>query len=362
MAACALPVPPLRSDSDASCPASVYRFNYVWTVHNFRFCGTIMGDYVLSPHFSPEEDQQMQWRMKLCPNGFTESNKGYLSVYAILAEYNGPEVFARVKFSLLNNRREEVNTMDDKQTRTFIRGKSYCVEKFIRRDIVLSQFSNILHGDKLVLWCEMIVIYCQNSFTHLEIRSEPPEKQLVHDLRQLFDTKKFCDVTLVVGDQEIMAHQAILGGRSPVLCAMLQIGWKKGEKKRIHINGMRANILEKVCRFMYTGQIQGVESFDSEILEAADRFCLPALKQICEESLRAKITLQNATKYLILATKFRLPDLKSHAMHFIRENVTEVKKTAGWRTLSRLHPSLLIEILWQPASTSKSSPALETTI
>ncbi|XP_046406325.1 speckle-type POZ protein-like [Ischnura elegans] len=357
MAVSAPPVPPrydsfLCAGSGASAPVSVYRVCYAWTIPNFRLCGTSTGDYVISPCFSPEEDRQMLWCIKLSPNGFTESSEGYLSLYAMLVDSKSPEVFARLRFCLRNNRGEDVNVMDEKETRTFIQGKSCGFDKFILRDLV--QDEEMLRGGKLTVCCEIIAVCDTENPPRREIREITTDQHLVDDLEVLFDTKTFSDVALVAGDTEIKVHQAILGGRSPVFSALFEKEGKGEDMKRIKIHGIRPDILERVCRYMYTGKIHDLELHDKELLVASERFFLETLKAKCERSLIAKVTIQNAANTVILATNYGANILKAYTIDFIRAHVVEVRQTAGWLTLVDFHTLLVCEIFNEPASKSSS--------
>ena len=77
--------------------------------------------------------------------------------------------------------------------------------------------------------------------------------------------------------------------------------------------------------------------------QAADRYRLDHLKQMCEEELVNRVEASNAADILSLAHKYNAAPLKSFALAMISRNVDQVKRTNGWREVILNDQGLLIE-------------------
>ena len=77
--------------------------------------------------------------------------------------------------------------------------------------------------------------------------------------------------------------------------------------------------------------------------QAADRYRLDHLKQMCEEELVNRVEASNAADILSLAHKYNAAPLKSFALAMISRNVEQVMRTNGWKELILNDRGLLIE-------------------
>ncbi|KAG8195947.1 hypothetical protein JTE90_028923 [Oedothorax gibbosus] len=108
----------------------------------------------------------------------------------------------------------------------------------------------------------------------------PPCKnleKLSYDLKNLFATGRFSDVTLVTDQHmEIRSHRAILATRSKTFLALLRQCALPGNK--LTVNGVSNEALLFVLHYIYTGKIKDLNLTNvQEFNEAAIYFQLPAL-------------------------------------------------------------------------------------
>ena len=100
--------------------------------------------------------------------------------------------------------------------------------------------------------------------------------------------------------------------------------------------------------FSYTGRFLNILPNDFHkknynFHQAADRYRLDHLKQMCEEELVNRVEASNAADILSLAHKYNAAPLKSFALAMISRNVDQVKRTNGWREVILNDQGLLIE-------------------
>lgn len=152
------------------------------------------------------------------------------------------------------------------------------------------------------------------------------QEQLITDLENLYKSKKFADVILVAQEgQEFSAHRALLSARSPIFAAMFEHeSTKEALEGRVVIEDVRAEVLDLLLNFLYTGKVDktfaiGNEELAVELLAAADKYQIESLKTICGEQLAAQLTLQSMFHFLLVAELYDAPELKSRAVNFIAQ-------------------------------------------
>ena len=64
------------------------------------------------------------------------------------------------------------------------------------------------------------------------------------------------------------------------------------------------------CRYIYAGKIENLNTRSPRLLEAADKYQLSELKEICEEMLCSSLTVETCLECLVLADMHNAADLK----------------------------------------------------
>uniref|UniRef100_A0A0N5BU47 BTB domain-containing protein n=1 Tax=Strongyloides papillosus TaxID=174720 RepID=A0A0N5BU47_STREA len=130
-------------------------FKYKYTIENFSFRHEKTGEGIISPTFVIGSKERSEWCLQIYPNGATEENKGYVSVYLVLKKPNKAK--AKCRFSILNDKEEEKNVCDCKEAYEFDRNSvNYGLgfSKFVNRDLLLDESNGFLFNDMLTILCE----------------------------------------------------------------------------------------------------------------------------------------------------------------------------------------------------------------
>ncbi|CAL8099182.1 unnamed protein product [Calicophoron daubneyi] len=150
--------------------------------------------------------------------------------------------------------------------------------------------------------------------------------------------------------RQFEAHKAILAARSPVFAAMFEHGMEESRANRVEINDMEPDTLAEVLRYIYTGQVVGLDKLAHELLAAADKYQLERLKTMCEEALVESLSVENSCDILGLADMHNADQLKAHTLEFIMLHAHDVCETEGYEQLVRHRPRLLNECFRSLAS------------
>ena len=77
-------------------------------------------------------------------------------------------------------------------------------------------------------------------------------------------------------------HKVILGARSPVFNAMFVHNMTESQEKKIDIEDLDIETVKDMLKYMYAGKIENLNTRSPRLLEAADKYQLSELKEICE--------------------------------------------------------------------------------
>ncbi|GFT58240.1 speckle-type POZ protein B [Nephila pilipes] len=129
-------------------------------------------------------------------------------------------------------------------------------------------------------------------------------KNLSEDLMLLFDEASsffFADVVLKCESFSIPAHKSILSARSPVFSAMFKTEMRESRDKSVDIDDMDISVLRIMLMYIYTGNTDGLTMSNAhDLLFAADKYQLIALKKACSEYMKRNAEVQNIMKLLML--------------------------------------------------------------
>lgn len=113
----------------------------------------------------------------------------------------------------------------------------------------------------------------------------------------------------------------------------------------IEIDQVRYPIFMSVLDYLYTDQVNFPLSDAMELFQAADLFCIPRLKTICEKRMLQSITVDNAASIFHAADTHSAVALRQKARKYILAHFEEVSKSKAFEEMGRMNIELLFEIL-----------------
>lgn len=322
-----------------------FSFSFIWTIKGFSLCRQQPGEELSSLTFlTGRESDEIKWRIEVYPMGDTEENKNHLSLYLVLDSCNQTEVKVGFRFFIINAKGERyrsVNDADVDDLGTFANGESWGKGQFVERVFLLDPANDLLPNDNLTILCEGSVegVRADISGHSTASRTEVAKCTLSQDFGSLFESQKFGDITISVGDKELLVYKAILAARSPVFAAM----FAHKIQNQITVKDVDYEVLREMLIYIYSGKSPNIESQSDRLLAAADKYDLVGLKSMCEEVLCAKISVENAVDLLVLADSSCAGWLKARANHFINTRVKYIIHTPAWKNMILKHPHLFAE-------------------
>ncbi|KAK3917240.1 Protein maternal effect lethal 26 [Frankliniella fusca] len=166
-----------------------------------------------------------------------------------------------------------------------------------------------------------------------------------------------CDVKLVVDGVELPAHRSVLAVRSPVLNNMLTGDYVEAREGRVELVDFSRAAVEKFLEYLYTDQIQDWGDMELDLLQLADKYMVPKLRDDCCVRLW-DCSPQRALEVLHCAA-FGLGDIMGSGLRrrlstIIVENLAELVSTDMWAKFKADHP-LIVDVMWGSANQSRNS-------
>lgn len=169
---------------------------------------------------------------------------------------------------------------------------------------------------------------------------------LSDDFSKLLTEDAFKDVEIQCEEQTFKAHKVVLAARSSVFKAMLQSKMLEDQTGRVEVKDMKSDVCRELLVYMYCGKLpQLTPDISRDLYEAADRFNVGGLMQLCAEVLTKNLTPDNACELLILADTHSDLSFKDSVIDFILDK--KIPLADSWSSFCSKKPLLANEVLYR---------------
>ncbi|XP_049769452.1 speckle-type POZ protein-like [Schistocerca cancellata] len=162
-------------------------------------------------------------------------------------------------------------------------------------------------------------------------------------LAALVDGGEDALVTLVAGETRVAAHRAVLAAASPVFEAMFAHDMLEASCGQVSIDDVEGPVLRLLVAYTYTLQAPQLPDTAPQLLSAADKYGLSALKSACERQLISQLAVETAAATAIRAVRHSCPDATRAAVAFIKDH-PQVMATRGWADAVLKYPQEVIQV------------------
>jgi len=312
--------------------------DFAWTITNFSRKISVMpnGEYIESDKFSvTAHGMDLEWQLCLYPSGKDCEDEEHVSILLELVSRSLTATSSgKIEFSVVNINGEKVfrkkKSIKESDTQIGRPLVGFLAAKFIPHHLMNNQNTQITPEDKLTVLCEITIDgkdIQQSGQALVQVKSKPstkicPEK-MSSDFNFLLESGQFSDVTIKCEGTRLSCHKVILGTRSPVFNAMFIHNMTENQRKEIDIEDLDIETVKDMLKYMYAGKIDNLNTRSPRLLEAADKYQLSELKEICEEVLCLALDADICLECLVLADLHNAEELKEAAVKFVVEHSTE---------------------------------------
>ena len=181
-------------------------------------------------------------------------------------------------------------------------------------------------------------------FAAYDLSFQVPPSTLISDLRNLVDDDTMSDITFIVEEQPVYAHKLMLM-RSPYFRALFLGDMRESRLSTIRIEQVRHSVFLSVLEYLYTDNLRIELDYAMELFQAADLFCIPRLKTMCEKRMIQSITVENAATIFYGADMHTAHSLRRKALKYMLAHFEEISKTESFEEMGRSNMELVFEIL-----------------
>jgi leucine-zipper-like transcriptional regulator 1 len=182
-------------------------------------------------------------------------------------------------------------------------------------------------------------------FAMYDLSFDIPQSVLINDLRSFVNNEKLSDITFIVEDEPIFAHKLMLM-RCSYFQALFSGHMRESDMDTIRIEQVRYPIFLGILEYLYTDQLSSMPFHAAmEYFEAADLFCIPRLKTMCEKRMLQHITIENASSIFHAADVHSASGLRQKTKKYMLTHFEEVSKTTAFEEMGRQNVDLVFELL-----------------
>ncbi|XP_049943956.1 speckle-type POZ protein-like [Schistocerca serialis cubense] len=165
------------------------------------------------------------------------------------------------------------------------------------------------------------------------------------DLAALLDASSGAVVTLVAGETRLVAHRAVLAVRCPVLAAIFAQDAPKASGGQVSVADVEGPALRHLVAYCYTLRAPQLRGTAHQLLAAADKFGLPALKSACEQQVATQLSAETAAAAAVVAVRHGSDSHRQAVVAFVKAHLLHVVATRGWTEAMQTHPEDLLEVI-----------------
>jgi hypothetical protein len=192
---------------------------------------------------------------------------------------------------------------------------------------------------------ERLHSFIKFDFALYDLSFDIPPSTLIHDFRSFVNNEKLSDITFIVENEVIYAHKLMLM-RCSYFQALFNGHMRESEMDTIRIEQVRYPIFLGILEYLYTDQLSSMPFHTAmEYFEAADLFCIPRLKTMCEKRMLQHITIENAASIFHAADVHSATALRQKAKKYMLTHFEEVSKTSTFEEMGRQNVDLVFELL-----------------
>jgi hypothetical protein len=151
-------------------------------------------------------------------------------------------------------------------------------------------------------------------------------------------------VTFVVDGQAVYAHKLMLM-RCSYFRALFLGDMIESRQSTIRIEQVPHPIFLSVLEYLYTDQLRISLNNAMDLFEAADLFCIPRLKTMCEKRMLQSINVENAASIFLAADMHSATALRQKTKKYIISHFEEVSKSYSFEEMGRNNIELVFELL-----------------
>jgi len=181
---------------------------------------------------------------------------------------------------------------------------------------------------------ELLLLPLENNTQESIKKESKPLDKNTEIMKAFLAEAPYSDVTFEVERQLIPAHKWWLCNRSKYFANMFASGMAEANNSKIAVSDITANTFRGFLEFLYSDHIELDSILAEELLTQADKYSVPALKELCEEFLSHQLTPENYAKLANLSELVGADLLREAVKNYIAKNIRKLKQRNDFEQIS----------------------------
>lgn len=268
------------------------------------------------------------------PSGGDDKNEDSIGVFLMLKGADSRSFMARYTLGIVG-KNENIECHFEYQGKSFKRG--YGIKDLLKQSDFLNPDLGYLVGGKATIYCRVSnpLLYktFANNFFQLTITAKEVPKdgktallyqRQIDKFKIMFDGEIFTDFEIKTSDKKVLkAHKSVLAVGSPFFFGMLTTDMKENNENIAKVPEDSA-IMKEVLRFLYSSEVENLDSIAYELAIAAEKYQLVDLKEMCINSIIKTIDSENVLQTLMASYRLKSSKLKDKCVEMIAKYVDKV--------------------------------------
>lgn len=315
----------------------------VWQINVDRLKGKENKNEIFSPSFftSNAVGCENEWRLEMSPKGFKPEDRGYLSLF--LRNLGKSPITAFYNFFVLNNKYDAVKGAEFSGNDIF-NNEAVGTRRFIKESVIMNPKNEFLKDNKLLtIVCNVIIVNKRSMVIDDTENSQQTKRiKLLDEYEEFFNNIQHSDVTIISESKKFYLSKIVLKAHSTVLRAMIT-NMEEHNLVALVIKDVKSEVLNELFQFIYTGKVDPTDKLCGDLLEAAQKYNIQGLKELCEERMSNYLSKNNVMSYLTLAVTNNAQKLKSAAIEYICVCSEDFCDDPIFCNIGHQHPEILSE-------------------
>ncbi|KAI6180009.1 STAS domain-containing protein [Aphelenchoides besseyi] len=157
-----------------------------------------------------------------------------------------------------------------------------------------------------------------------------------------YNVDRYADLEVRVGNEKFLVSKSIVCPQSTVLDAMFLHDTAERRTNVLNINDAEAKDVDKLLRFLYTGEVDDLRNSAHDLLPLADCYDVSELTEMCVDAMVRNLSPENCARYLRLSiTCTHVDDFYERILDFCRANPTVLREDSELKKLISEYPEII---------------------
>ena len=295
-------------------------------------------------------DRDSRWMLEIKPRSI-RTLPGW-TIEIVLHSKNNETLKARICLQIIDPYKKERTEAGKVMAAFNFKKDSSCVlQSDLPWSAIIGSPEKFLLNDDLEFIFDITLAYSSFSLgsANNKKKGSNHEHKSPTNYEEFFLSKEMSDIQIKCGDKTFDAHQVVLSAWSPVFRGMFQAEMKEKESKVVEIQDLDPITVMEMFKFIYTGRCCVSEEdpdpkIVSDLLEAADKYQVVVLKEMCEKVMIKILEPNNSLQILEYADIYGAQELKKRALDLVVANMKSIRGSDDWKESARKRPHLCVEI------------------